>query len=182
MHYGPEAVEILSKNGDEAVALTGRFGDNAIKYLLGGGKDSFENLKFLNSLSGSPERVLQDLTSGSKTSVNGAQFQLEQLKRLDPATISGVEVTIPGGRVDAILKDGTIIEYKSWDWHGNAYQNPVQLQQIQKDLVKQIQARVDYQKINGITAPIKIVFKSGAGMPESVKKAIESIGAIVEVP
>ncbi len=77
MRHGPEAVEVLGKYGDEAVKLTNRFGDSALKYLLEGGEQSFETLKFLNSLPGNPERILIDLTSGSPTSYRGAMFQLE---------------------------------------------------------------------------------------------------------
>jgi len=175
-------VEVLGRHGDEAVRLTNRFGDDALKYLLKGGEQSFENLKFLDSLPGNPERILTDLTSGAPSSYRGAMFQLEHLKKLDPTTIKGVEVTIPGGRADVILTDGTIIEYKSWNWYADTYKDPVLLQRIQQKLLDQIQDYVAFQTAQGVDAPIKIVFESADGMPETFKQALEDLGAIVEVP
>jgi len=49
-------------------------------------------------------------------------------------------------------------------------------------LLDQIQDYVAFQTAQGVDAPIKIVFESADGMPETFKQALEDLGAIVEVP
>jgi hypothetical protein len=119
---------------------------------------------------------LTDLTSGSSSSYQGAIFQLEQLKGLKLDTIKGVEVPIPNGRADVVLKDGTIIEYKSLNW--SDYSEFIQKREI-SDILRQVEHYKNYQATQGLNAPIKIVFKGE--VPEVIRKTLESVGVIVEV-
>ncbi len=181
MKAGPEAAEELAKYGDEAVVLVSKFGDNGLKYLMEGGTESFDNMKLLSQLDGDPGRIITDIVSGSPTSKKGALFQLEQIKMFDPNKISGVEVEIPGGRADLILTDGTIIDYKSWNWYAKTYQTPNRLQDIINKTVSQMNKYKLYQIDNEITGPIKLVFESLDGMPDAFKKSMEVLNIIIEV-
>jgi hypothetical protein len=176
LNSSTEAIEKVAKEGPEVIPLIDKFGDNGLKYFLEGGAESIENMTLLAKLDGNPGRIVTDLVSGSKTSGKGAVFQLEQIKSLDIEKISGVEVEIPNGRIDLLLKDNTIIDYKSLEFSN--YNDFVQEMEINK-IIQQIENYKKYQVANDKIGPIKIIFDEQ--LPKWAIEDLKEAGAIVEI-
>ncbi len=70
------------------------------------------------------DQIVDDLVNGSPSSYDGALYQLKVMQYVGgSATISHVEPTVPSTKVprvvrgpDIVLKDGTVIQCKSYDW------------------------------------------------------------------
>ena len=82
-----------------------------------------------------------------------------------------IERALGGGRaIDVVLKDGTFIELKNYDW---SKYSPGQIASIIEDFLDQLRIYLDHADI------VEFVFKGG--VPDFVRQELVDAGAIVRV-
>jgi hypothetical protein len=105
----------------------------------------------------------------------GAVGQIRYLRSIKD-DIKEIEVSLPNGGIpDAILKDGTIIEVKNWDFSKPSYQQS-------KDLVvDKLLDQLERYRITFPDKPIVVVFTSPLDeIPKYIREAIEEAGFVVK--
>ncbi|RME10852.1 MAG: hypothetical protein D6802_08305 [Ardenticatenia bacterium] len=153
--------------GDDLLQAVRRFG---------GGNQLFppgarEGRQFLQiaDISGS-ERLLRRLATATFPQVKGYVFQLEWIAAHADEVVE-IERSLGGGRsIDVVLKDGTFVELKNYDW---SRYSKAQLEISADEFAKQFRS---YQKHSD---QVKFIFQNS--VPNIVRQELESLGAIVEV-
>ncbi|EKD57009.1 MAG: hypothetical protein ACD_58C00027G0001 [uncultured bacterium] len=117
-------------------------------------------------------KVVKSVNSGYPNIRKGAEFQLKRILEIGPENIKAVELVEDGvGRFDAVLKDGTIVEFKNWPgWR--SYSDDTILQSTDR-LIKQLRAYTTTNK--------KVVIEFANEIPSWAEKAIKNELPQVEV-
>jgi hypothetical protein len=117
--------------------------------------------------------LLEKLISSGDTTVKGALFELEYARKNTDRIVEIGRILNPSSRaeIDFVLENNIFVNVKNYDW--SKYRDFL-LETETKNLVDQATSYSQY----GPTA-IKYVFKDS--VPDSVRKALEAIGVIVEV-
>lgn len=146
------------------------------------GYDGLELLQRISKLEGRVkgiEQLAQDLAAGSSTT-HGAIGELTYVEMLldDGFEIERVADWINGKKAaDIILKDGTVIDVKFYDWKSWRWQVPGEVEKSSAKMVEQVALR----KKQYPGADIVYVFAGGTGdVPAELRKALEKAGATVK--
>ncbi len=78
-----------------------------------------------------------------------------------------------GAKIDFVLKNGSFVEVKNYNWASNYYQKEANLRRVIRDFVDEAKEYYKY------TDQVKFVFNGS--VPDAVCKALEDIGVVVEV-
>jgi hypothetical protein len=116
-------------------------------------------------------KLLQRLANTPFPMVKGYTFALDFIAgKADD--VAEIERALGGGRsIDVVLKDGTFVELKNYDW---TKYSPSQTQSKINHFLGQLKAYQD----SGADV-IEFVFKGN--VPDAVREALENAGAIVKV-
>ena len=172
----PKVMMAVLQGGSEFVELLAKHGDDAYRAAAILGKHAPEILKQYDEISHIPgaDRLLKRLVQGDKQT-EGAVGQIRYLRSIKD-DIKEIEVSLPNGGIpDAILKDGTIIEVKNWDFSKPSYQQS-------KDLVvDKLLDQLERYRITFPDKPIVVVFTSPLDeIPKYIREAIEEAGFVVK--
>jgi len=172
----PKVMMAVLQGGSEFVELLAKHGDDAYQAAAILGKHAPEILKQYDEISHIPgaDRLLKRLGEGG-TQTPGAVGQIRYLRSIKD-DIKEIEVSLPNGGIpDAILKDGTIIEVKNWDFSNPFYQQS-------KDLVvDKLLDQLERYRITFPDKPIVVVFTSPLDeIPKDIREAIEEAGFVVK--
>ncbi|HMQ29201.1 MAG TPA: hypothetical protein PKD53_00675 [Chloroflexaceae bacterium] len=165
---GSEFVELLAKYGDEAfdaAQILGKHAPNVIK--------QYDEIAHLPG----SDRILKDLQVGG-TITSGAVGEIRYFRSIKD-DVAEVALRSSDGQkaADAVLKDGTIIDVKNWDFQRDFYQNPASLDKAIDKLLDQ----VDLRRAQYPGQPIKYVFTSPLDqVPASIKEALTEADVILE--
>ncbi|WP_041470752.1 hypothetical protein [Chloroflexus aggregans] len=120
---------------------------------------------------------MKDLKVGG-TITSGAIGEIRYIHSIKD-DVAEVALRSSDGRkaADAVLKDGTVIDVKNWDFQSDFYQDPASLDKTIDKLLDQ----VDLRRAQYPRQPIKYVFTSPLDqVPASIKKALKEADVIVE--
>ncbi|WP_448600890.1 RHS repeat-associated core domain-containing protein [Thermoflexus hugenholtzii] len=163
------------RHADEA-AQAGRiilqYGDQVVDIArLGSKAEDFLRVAHLPGA----ERLLANLTSASSTTLKGAEFELEFAVKhaTEIEEIERLLEVIQGGekRIDFVLKGNIFVDVKNIDW---TKYNIYVLKWETEELIKEARSFFKYNP-----SAVKYVFKGS--VPDSVRRALEAAGIIVEV-
>ena len=169
--HGPEAVELVSKFGDEGLEVLLEFGDNGLDVLRG--------YQRIADIPGA-KNVLQDLLAGGTTMIGA----LAEIRYVNLLRHEGVEIARVGDvmgsqkAADIILKDGTIIDVKDYNWNSTWYSSSFGVESEIKKLLRQVELRREQYP----RAPIRYVFTGSLDtvpprIVEALRKArVEVVG------
>ncbi len=172
----PKVMMAALQGGSEFVELLAKHGDDAYQAAAILGKHAPEILKQYDEISHIPgaDRLLKRLGEGG-TQTPGAVGQIRYLRSIKD-DIKEIEVSLPnGGTPDAILKDGTIIEVKNWDFSKPFYQ------QSKDRVVDKLLDQLERYRKTFPDKPIVVGFTSPLDeIPKDIREAIEEAGFIVK--
>jgi hypothetical protein len=152
----PRAMMAAIEGGSETVTLMARYGDDAIKAADLLGKHAPDYLKYCDDLADVPgvQNLLKDLAAGDTTTF-GAMGELYYFQ-----SIKGdlAEVGLKGAdgkkAADAILKDGTVVDVKNWNFDSFPFTSEGGI----NNKLRQIESQVErYKSLYG-EAKIRYVF------------------------
>ncbi len=189
----PNAVEALARNtdailpvlrnGPDMVGLVGKHGDDAAKVLTQYGEHGPDILRAYDNISDIPgaPNLLRDVVAGSSTT-QGALGEIRYVNsvRDDVARVGDVI----GGKkaADLVMRDGTVVDVKSYNWDTSFYRQPFGQQVELNKLLRQVQLR--QQQYPG--QPIRYVFQDtaiGGGVPQSIVDGLRNAGVdVVQIP
>jgi len=165
----PELADIIARQGENAVVALEKLGD--------GGVDVLRQYDGISHIPGA-DGILKDLASGDTTTL-GAIGEINYIERLvnDGVEIDRVGDWINGKKAgDIILKDGTIIDVKNYDWSRSFYQTDFGQQSAINEMLRQINLRKAQYPGQAIqytfTSPLEDV-------PEAIVTALQDAGVTV---
>ena len=171
LHGGPETVELLAKHGDTAIAAAERLGEHAPSFV-----------KFYDDLAHVPgaDNLLKDMAAGGTTSFGalGELYYFQSIK----SELRSVGLVDDYGRkaADGILKDGTVIDVKNWDFSAVSYQNERYINSQLDKLTKQVELRrSQYPDAPGI----RYVFTTDnmSDIPQPIRDRLRALNVDVEI-
>jgi hypothetical protein len=172
-------------DGDEAVQLYNRVANVASRIGLEGAQqlltviNRFDDggqlaLDFLKiaDIPGA-QKIVRDLAGGAWAKVKGSRLELEYaVSHAD--NIAEIGRQLGGGReIDFVLKNGSFVDVKNYNWALDYYQNSDNLRRTIEQFTRQAD---EYLKHTDM-----VTFSFKGSVPDAVRAALEHMGVIVEV-
>ena len=160
---GPEFVELLAKYGDDGFEAARLLGRNAPEVL-----NQFDELAHLPGA----DNLMRDLRAGG-TTTTGAVGAVRYFSSIQD-DVAEVGSRINGRKAaDGILKEGTVVDVKNWDFKASFYDDPARLD----DAIDGMLSQIDLRRMQYPGQPIRYVFTSPLSeVPQTIQEALTEAG------
>lgn len=175
----PRVMMGILESGGEFVELLARHGDAAFEAAQVLGKDAPIVLKQYDEIAHIPgaQRLLADVKAGGTITV-GAVGEIHYFHSIRDDIVAVALRSDDGQKAaDAILKDGTVVDVKNWDFQKDFYQHPSNIDKA----IDKILTQVELRRAQYPGQPIKYVFTSPLEqVPAPIKEALIEEGVLIE--
>ena len=160
---GPEFVELLAKYGDDGFEAAKLLGRNA--------SEVFSQYDEIAQVPGA-DNLLRDLRAGG-TTTTGAAGEVRYFASIQDE-IAEVGSRIDGRKAaDGILKDGTVVDVKNYNFANPFYDSPARLD----DVIDKMLTQIDLRRLQYPGQPIRYVFTSPISeVPKPIREALTEAG------
>lgn len=168
---GPETATLLAKHGDVAISAAQQFGEHAPSFI-----------KFYDEIAHIPgaDNLLKDMAAGGSTSF-GALGELYYFRSIKEE-VASIGLFHDGRKAaDGVLKDGTVVDVKNWDFSTPAYRTDNHLLRSQLDKLTQ---QVELRRAQYPNAPrIRYVFTTDSidDIPLPIRERLHSLKVDIQV-
>jgi hypothetical protein len=144
------------------------------------GPDILRAYDNISDIPGAPN-LLRDVVAGSSTT-QGALGEIRYVNSVRDDVARVGDVIDSKKAADVVMRDGTVVDVKSYNWDTSFYRQPFGQQVELNKLLRQVQLR--QQQYPG--QPIRYVFQdtaTGGGVPQSIVDGLRNAGVdVVQIP